>query len=51
MAPSVTLRRVDLVRTEVSKEISTFIIRVKRIAELGTIPDNGSAKFLRNVGP
>jgi hypothetical protein len=30
------LRRVALVRTDVSKELSAFIIRVTRIGELGT---------------
>jgi hypothetical protein len=65
------LRRVALVRTDVSEELSASIIRVKRIGELGTTlgvtsnrrtlrrhtlfadsfhPDDGGAKFLRNVG-
>jgi hypothetical protein len=60
------LRRVALVRTDVSEELSASFIRVKRIVELGTTlaltsndayceeipchPDEGSAKFLRNVG-
>jgi hypothetical protein len=30
------LRRVDLVRTDVSEELSASIIRVTRIGELGT---------------
>jgi hypothetical protein len=34
MASSGMLRRVTLVRTEISKEISASIIRVKRIGEL-----------------
>jgi hypothetical protein len=67
------LRRVTLVRTDVSEELSVSFIRVTRIGELGTTlavtsnrrtlrrflrsvrtdschPDEGSAKFLRNVG-
>jgi hypothetical protein len=56
MASSEMLRRVALVRTDVSEELSASIIRVIRIGELGTTftdschPDDGSAKFLRNVG-
>jgi hypothetical protein len=30
------LRRVDLVRTDVSEELSSFFIRVTRIGEIGT---------------
>jgi hypothetical protein len=37
MASSGMLRRVALVRTDVSEEHSAFIIRVKRIGELGTM--------------
>jgi hypothetical protein len=55
------LRRVALVRTDVSEEISTSFIRVTRIGELGTTlalllftdschPDEGGAKLFRNVG-
>jgi hypothetical protein len=49
------LRRVVLVRTGVSEELSSSIIRVTRIGELGRTlaschPDDGGAKFLRNVG-
>jgi hypothetical protein len=63
------LRRVALVKTEVSEELSASFIRVTRIGELGTTlavtsnrrtlrrntkysrrPDEGVAKFLRNVG-
>jgi hypothetical protein len=45
------LRRVALVRTEVSEETSASFIRVTRIGELGTAhPDEGGARFLRNVG-
>jgi hypothetical protein len=55
-----TLRHVALVRTEVSEELGTSIITVTSIGELGTTlavtitvschPDDGGAKFLRNVG-
>jgi hypothetical protein len=38
------LRRVALVRTDVSEVISAFVIRVT------TIGIDGGAKFLRNVG-
>jgi hypothetical protein len=57
------LRRVAL-RTGVSEELSASFVRVTRIGELGTTlavtsnrrtldschPDEGGAKFLRNVG-
>jgi hypothetical protein len=36
MASSGMLRRVALVRTDVSEEFSTSILRVTRIGELGT---------------
>jgi hypothetical protein len=36
MAASGMLRRVALLRTDVSKESSAYIIRVERIGELGT---------------
>jgi hypothetical protein len=36
MASSGVLRRVALVRTDVSEELSTFFSRVTRISELGT---------------
>jgi hypothetical protein len=61
-APSGMLRRVALVRTDVSEELSAYFIRVTRIGELGTtlaVTSNwralrkkyqGGAKFLRNVG-
>jgi hypothetical protein len=62
MMSSGMLRRVALVRTDVSEELSASYIRVPRIGELGTLavtnrltdscpPDEGGAKFLRNVGP
>jgi hypothetical protein len=50
------LRRVALVRTDVSEERSSSIITVTRLDELGTTlavssnPNNGGAIFLRNVG-
>jgi hypothetical protein len=47
------LRRVALVRTDVSEEPSAFIITVTRIGELGitlAAPVDGGARFLRNVG-
>jgi hypothetical protein len=64
MQSSGMLRPVALVRTDASEELSASFIRVTRIGELGTtlavtsnrrtlprnIPDEGSAKFLRNVG-
>jgi hypothetical protein len=57
MASSGMLRRVALVRTDVSEELISFI-RVTRIGELGTTlgissqrhPDEGGARFLRNDG-
>jgi hypothetical protein len=36
MVSSRMLRRVSLVRTDVSEELSTSFIRAKRISELGT---------------
>jgi hypothetical protein len=59
MTSSGILRRVALVRTDVSEELSASIIRLTRIDELETTlaltstdschPDNGGAKFIRNV--
>jgi hypothetical protein len=54
-------RHVDLVRTDVSEELSACIIRVRRIGELGTLavtsncidscrPVDGGDKLLRHVG-
>jgi hypothetical protein len=37
MASAGMLRRVVLVRTDVSEELCAFIIRVTRIGELGTL--------------
>jgi hypothetical protein len=52
MASSGMLRRVALVRTDVSEELSASFIRMTRICELA--PDallvTANAKFLRNVG-
>jgi hypothetical protein len=56
MVFSSMLRGVALPRTDVLEEPSASIIRVERIVELGTTltdschPDDGGAKFLRNVG-
>jgi hypothetical protein len=63
MASSGILRRVARVRTDVSEELSTSFIMATRIGKLGTtlavtsnrrtlifLPDEGGAKFLRNVG-
>jgi DNA-binding TFAR19-related protein (PDSD5 family) len=36
MASSAMLRRVALVRTDVSEELSAYIIKVIKIGELGT---------------
>jgi hypothetical protein len=41
------LRRVALVRTDVSEELSTSIIRVKRIGELGTLAVTSNRHTLR----
>jgi hypothetical protein len=55
MVPFGMLRRGTRVRTGVSDDVSASIIRVRRICELGKLaasclPDDGCAKFLRNVG-
>jgi hypothetical protein len=61
MVPSVMLRHVALVRADVSEEPSASFIMVTRIGELGRTqavtsnrrtchPDEGCARFLRNVG-
>jgi hypothetical protein len=56
MASSGMLRRVALVRNDVSEELSASIISVTRIGELGSLavtsfhPDDGGGKFLRDVG-
>jgi hypothetical protein len=42
MESSGMLRRVALLRTDVSEELSTFIIRVTRIGELGTTNQTNS---------
>jgi hypothetical protein len=47
MSPSGMMRRVALVRTDVSEEFSSSIIRVTRICELGTTLTVTS--FLRSV--
>jgi hypothetical protein len=54
MPSSGMLRRVALVRTDVSEERFTSIVRVTRIGELGIAdscrPDDGGDMFFRNVG-
>jgi hypothetical protein len=69
MASSGMLRRLALVITDVSEELSASFIRVTTIVDLGTTlaitsgswyfftacvgfchPDEGGAKFVRNVG-
>jgi hypothetical protein len=42
MASSGILRRVALVRTDVSEELSASFIRVTRIGELGTLAVNSN---------
>jgi hypothetical protein len=53
MMSSGMLRRVALVRTDVSEELSDSFIRVTRIGELGTTPAVTSSQahlvFLRSV--
>jgi hypothetical protein len=45
------LRRVDLVRTDVSEELIASFVRVTRIGELGTTPAvTSNLTFLRSVG-
>jgi hypothetical protein len=41
------LRRVALVRTDVSEELSASIIKVTKIGELGTLAVNSSRRTLR----
>jgi hypothetical protein len=58
MVSSGMLRRVGLVRTDVSEEPSASFIRVTTIGELGTTqaatdschPHEGGSRFLGNVG-
>jgi hypothetical protein len=51
MVSSGLLRRVALVRTDVSEESGASFIRVTKIGELGTTQaDEGGVRFLRNVG-
>jgi hypothetical protein len=47
MASSGMLRRVTLVRTDVSEELSASIISVTRIAELGTLLVTSNRRTLR----
>jgi hypothetical protein len=48
MSSAGILRRVALVRTDVSEELSTSIIRETRIGELGTLAILHSTKYLCN---
>jgi hypothetical protein len=47
MPSSAMLGRVDLVRTEVSEELSASIIRVTRIGELRTLAVTSNRRTLR----
>jgi hypothetical protein len=47
MASSGMLRRVALVRTDVSEELSASFIRVTRIGELGTLAVTGNRRALQ----
>jgi DNA-binding TFAR19-related protein (PDSD5 family) len=47
MASSGMLRRVALVRTDLSKELSAYIIRLTRIGELGTLAVTSNRCMLR----
>jgi hypothetical protein len=54
MVSSGMLRRVTLVRTDVSEELSASFIRVTRIGELGTtlaVTNNSTLPFYRSLGP
>jgi hypothetical protein len=46
MASSGMIRRVALVRSDVSEELSAFIIRVTRIDELGTLAVTSNRRTL-----
>jgi hypothetical protein len=58
MVSSGMLRRVALVSTDVSEELSSSFISVRRLLVTASVvpsspirhPDEGGAKFLRNVG-
>jgi hypothetical protein len=52
MASSVIIRRVALVRTDVSEELSTYIIKVTRIGELRTTlaVTSNRRTLRRNIG-
>jgi hypothetical protein len=49
MASSGMLRRVALVRTDVSEELSASIIRVTRFGELGTLAVTSNRRTLRRT--
>jgi hypothetical protein len=44
------LRRVALVRTDVSEEYIASIIRVNTIGQLGTLDSGPESRFLRAIG-
>jgi hypothetical protein len=50
MASSGMLRRVALVRTDVSEDLNATFIRATRIGELSCHTNEGGTEFLRNVG-
>jgi hypothetical protein len=47
MASSGMLRRVALIRTDVSEELNASIIRVTKICELGTLAVRSNRRTLR----
>jgi hypothetical protein len=47
MSSAGMLRRVDLVRTDVSEELSASVIKVTRISELGTLAVTSNRRTLR----
>jgi beta-lactamase superfamily II metal-dependent hydrolase len=47
MPPSGMLRRVDLLRTDVSDELRASIIRVTRTGEIGTLAVTSNRRTLR----
>jgi hypothetical protein len=49
MVSSGMLRRVTLVRTDVSEELSASFIRVTRIGELGTLAVTSNSRTLRSL--
>jgi hypothetical protein len=49
MASSGVLRRVALVRTDVSEELSASIVRMTRIGELGTLAVTSNRRSVRRL--